>query len=96
MPSDKHNSIMAIDFSLFNIASSSDVYFCRLQQLQYLHHGTTKLTFFLRHSFIHYLIGDNLWYVCYGFGERLRQVQFKQGHFLSDSLLGILAKRLKR
>ena len=47
MPSDKHNSIMAIDFSLFNIASSSDVYFCQLQQLQYLHHGSTKAHLFL-------------------------------------------------
>jgi len=46
MPSDKHNSIMATATgsisSHFNIASSGNVPFCQLQQLQCLHHGSTK------------------------------------------------------
>jgi len=46
MPSDKHNSIMAIATgfisSLLNVASSGDVCFHQLQQLQRLHHGFTK------------------------------------------------------
>ena len=30
-----------------------------------------KLIFFLVHSFLHYRIGDDLWYSCCGFSERL-------------------------
>ena len=32
--------------SLFNVSSSQDMPFCKLQQLQYLHHGSTKAFFF--------------------------------------------------
>ena len=44
MPSDKCNLIMAIatGLSLFNVASSRDLLFCQLQQLQCLRHGSTK------------------------------------------------------
>jgi len=46
MPSDKRNSIMAIAkgliSSLFNATLSGDVPFRQLQQLQCLHHGSTK------------------------------------------------------
>jgi len=46
MPSDKHNSITAkaIDLIslLFNVASSRDVPFCQLLQLQCSYHGSTK------------------------------------------------------
>ena len=46
MPSDKHNSMMAIATglisSLLNVASSRVVPFRQLQQLQCLHHGSTK------------------------------------------------------
>ena len=44
--SDKHNSIMAIAICLIslllNVALSGDVPFCQLQQLQCLHHDSTK------------------------------------------------------
>jgi len=47
MPSDKHNSItakaMGLISSLFNVASSRDVPFCQLLQLQCSHHGSTKV-----------------------------------------------------
>jgi len=46
MRSDKRNSLMAIATglisSLFNVTSSGDVPFCQPQQLQRLHHGSTK------------------------------------------------------
>ena len=46
MPSDKRNSILAIAkgliSSLSSIALSGDVPFCQPQQLQCLHHGSTK------------------------------------------------------
>ena len=56
---DKHNLIMAIATalisSLFNIASSWNVPFRQLQQLQCLHHGSTEslpLLSFALHSFL--------------------------------------------
>ena len=46
MPSNKHNSIMAVATglisSLFNVTLSGDMPFCQLQQVQCLHHGSTK------------------------------------------------------
>jgi len=46
MPSDKRNSIMAMatgfNFSLINVTLSGDVPFHPVQQLQCLHHGSTK------------------------------------------------------
>ena len=46
MPSDKQNLITAkaagLISSLFNVALSRDVPFCQPQQLQYLHHDSTK------------------------------------------------------
>ena len=46
MPSGKHNSIIAMAtgliFSLINVTSSRDVPFRHPQQLQCLHHGSTK------------------------------------------------------
>jgi len=45
-PSDKHSliasNVMGLISSLFNVASSRNVPFCQLQQLQCLHHGSTK------------------------------------------------------
>jgi len=42
----EHNSILAVATglisSLFSVASSRDMPFCQPQQLQYLHHGSTK------------------------------------------------------
>jgi len=82
MHSDKRNSILAkaggLISSLFNVASSRDMLFCQLQQLQCLHHGSTEsLPLFSSeiHSFIHCQVGDNLRYVHYGFGARIRKVQ---------------------
>ena len=49
MPSDKHNSRAArtrdLISSLINVASSRDVPFHQLQQLQCLHHGATVVRF---------------------------------------------------
>jgi len=46
MPSDKHNLIttetMGLISSPFNVASSQDMPFCKLQHLQCSHHGPTK------------------------------------------------------
>jgi len=46
MPSDKHNSIMAISTGLLslviNVPLSQDMPFCQLQQLQCFRHGSTK------------------------------------------------------
>jgi len=46
MPSDKRKSIttmaMVLIFVLYNVASSQDVPFHQPQQLQRLHHGSTK------------------------------------------------------
>ena len=55
MSSDKHNSRMArardLISSLINVASSRDVPFHQLQQLQCLHHGAIPLKPFVPHSF---------------------------------------------
>ena len=55
MPSEKHNSRMArardLISSLINVASSRDVSFHQLQQLQCLHHGAIPLNPFVPHSF---------------------------------------------
>jgi len=46
MPSDNRKLIMAIATGLisplFNVTSSVDMPFCQPQQLQHLHHGSTK------------------------------------------------------
>ena len=85
MPLDKCNSITAIATdlisSLFNIGN---VPFHQLQQLQCLHHGSTKAHLCSPLGFLSYCIGDNLQYAHYGFGARLRQVQYKQRHFLLE------------
>jgi len=76
MLSDKHNSIMGKARSLISllVTSSGDVPFCQLQQLQCLHHGSTKA--YLCFSFFIYChVGDDLRYTGYGFGIRLGLVQ---------------------
>ena len=80
--------------SLFNVALSGDMPFCQPQQLQCFYHGFTFVLFLL-HSFLPYRVVNDLWYVRYGFGARLEQVQSKQGRFLHYSLLELLAKHLK-
>ena len=61
--------------SLFNVASSGDMPFHQPQQLQCLHHGSTKAHFFsfVLLSFLPYHIGDNWRYMHYGFGARFKQ-----------------------
>ena len=63
IPSDKHKSInakaMGLISSLFNVASSWDVPFGQLLQLQCLHHGSPK-AYIVFHSFLYYRIGDDL------------------------------------
>ena len=56
-------------FSLFNVASPQDVPFRKQQQLQCLHHGSTRacLFFSVLHSFLRYCVGDNFQYVPNGF-----------------------------
>jgi len=44
------------------------------------------------HSFLHCHVGDNLWYMHYGFSARLGKAQCWQRPFLHYSLLGMLPK----
>ena len=48
-------------------------------QYPIIHHPCSPLFFIF---FLPYRVGDNLRYARHGFGERLRQVQCKQGEFL--------------
>ena len=78
MPSDKCDSIMAkatgLISSLFNVASSQNVPFYRpQQQLQCLHHGSTKVNLCSPLS-LHYRVGDDLQYAHYGFSASLRYI----------------------
>ena len=58
--------------SLFNVALSQDVPFHQpQQQLSSAHVMVLPLFSFELHSFLHCHIGDNLWYVRYGFSARL-------------------------
>ena len=82
MPSDKRNLIMAMTTglisSLFNVALSGDAPFHQPQQLQCLHHGSTKVSF-LSHTFLPYCVGDNLQYMHYGIGVRFKTSAVQAG-----------------
>ena len=84
--------------SLFNVTSSGDVPFHQLQQLQYLHHFSTKAHLFsplYSIPFSLYHVDEALKYTRFAFGVTLKQVQCKKGCFLRYSLFGMLAKCLK-
>ena len=78
IPSEKHNSIMAIAtaliFSLFNVASSCDVPFLPTAAAPVLasrFYRNLYLLSFELHFFLHCRVGNNLWYTHYGFSARL-------------------------
>ena len=78
MPPDKDNLIMAIATglisSLYNVASTQDVPFLQLQQLQCLatwFYQSLPLFSLELHSSLHYCVGDDLRYAHYDFSARL-------------------------
>ena len=69
-------------YPIISIAPSQDVPFYQPQQPQFLHYGSTKgylLFSLVLHSFLRYLIGDDLQYVHYGFSTRLGKCRANKG-----------------
>jgi len=98
MPSDKRNSIttkaMGLISSLLNVASSRDVLFCQLQQLQCSHHGSTKV--YLCSPFLSPLLSRWQFVVAalHGFTEDLVTVVIAEVFITQCFCLNVLYKML--
>jgi len=99
MLSDKHNSIttkaMGLNFALFDIASSQNMPFYQLQQLQYFCHGSTKLTFVLLYTLFISPLPHRWQFVVRMLYKTLVQDLVKCSARIHTSYIGMLTKCLK-